>query len=544
MFGSYPPAATEEQVEYLAAHVKNWTAQHGLLVRPSTQQVSEDVNPNKVLATNAPVTLFPSPFPRKNFEQARSLQTIYNELYAAIASNEKWLESIMKELIEVDEFLAQLWKIHLAVKEEGYAHQHALGMFRSDYMLDTSSTPTSLKQVEFNTISSSFGGLSSLVSQLHTELLSFPTPQQPLAYPQHPLFTQMSSSPSPTSSGIPAPNTAVATLTTALATAHTTYGASKSSPALPLCILFLVQDNERNIFDQLALSSHLFNHHHIPSFRLPTSSILSQTTIPDKSTNPARPLIYHPPSSPSTPYEVTTVYFRALYAPSEYTSPTHWAGRHHLERSCAIKCPSILLHLSGSKKIQQVLTCLPPNTDHLSNFLSHHPAPTISNLRATFAKQYSMTSPEGLKLALNPETAEHHVLKPQREGGGNNIYRSIIPTFLKSIPEKDYKQYILMELIHPPKEAKNTVLRSDGEVVSGEVISELGIFGGCLWKVPTAGDVKEGEGLVRPEILLNSEGGYLLRTKASGNDEGGVAAGFSSLDSVVLYDDEQDDGQI
>lgn len=97
VYETYPPEVSEEQLEYLKSTVNNWTAQHGLLVRPSPSLVSEDVNPNHILSTSAPVTLFPSPFPRACFEQARSLQMVYNELYAAIASNEEWLESIMKE---------------------------------------------------------------------------------------------------------------------------------------------------------------------------------------------------------------------------------------------------------------------------------------------------------------------------------------------------------------------------------------------------------------------------------------------------------------
>lgn len=45
----------------------------------------------------------------------------------------------------------------------------SLGLFRSDYMVHQSTTddaPT-IKQVEFNTIASSFGGLSSQTSRLH-----------------------------------------------------------------------------------------------------------------------------------------------------------------------------------------------------------------------------------------------------------------------------------------------------------------------------------------------------------------------------------------
>ena len=45
-----------------------------------------------------------------------------------------------------------------------------LGIFRSDYLLhapEGAEAPLSLKQVEFNTISSSFGALSERVSGLH-----------------------------------------------------------------------------------------------------------------------------------------------------------------------------------------------------------------------------------------------------------------------------------------------------------------------------------------------------------------------------------------
>lgn len=47
----------------------------------------------------------------------------------------------------------------------------SLGLFRSDYMvhkdLETKSSVPIIKQVEFNTIASSFGGLSFQTSRLH-----------------------------------------------------------------------------------------------------------------------------------------------------------------------------------------------------------------------------------------------------------------------------------------------------------------------------------------------------------------------------------------
>lgn len=75
----------------------------------------------------------------------------------------------------MDDFIAKLWDVHLAVKKEGYVQDLSLGLFRSDYMLHQDpSQPTAnpeLRQVEFNTIASSFGGLSSKVSSLHRSAL-------------------------------------------------------------------------------------------------------------------------------------------------------------------------------------------------------------------------------------------------------------------------------------------------------------------------------------------------------------------------------------
>lgn len=410
----------------------------------------------------------------------------------------------------MDDFVANLWKTHLAVQKEGYVQHLSLGLFRSDYMAHvTPDRAPALKQVEFNTISSSFGGLSALVKALHTELLTSP-PGSPISYPPHPLLQ----------SNVPPENTAVETLSGGLAAAHKAYGPSKSGPALPLCVLFVVQKDERNVFDQYALSKRLTHFHKISVFRLASNKILDQTSIP--SSHPSRPLIYHPPHSPTSAFEVTTVYLRAYYSPDEYKTSRDWEARTHLERSAAIKCPTVLNQLSGCKKIQQVLA-EPTGPDHLSSFLSNIDPGIIARLRETFAPQYDLSATgQGRELALNPETAMKHVLKPQREGGGNNIYKSEIPGFLKSIPETDWKSWVLMELINPAANAENVALRNDGEVLRGNVVSELGVYGTILW---------DNTG----KILHNDQGGYLLRTKGKEVNEGGVAAGFSSLDSVLLY---------
>ncbi|MCJ1304286.1 hypothetical protein MMC08_007098 [Hypocenomyce scalaris] len=511
IYPNFPPTLTQEQSDYLITSLKDWSIANGLAVRPSSAFIPEEVDPSGVLAITAPVTLFPSLFPRACFEEARAIQPAYNELYAAIARDVDWLGDIVKELLEVDDFIARLWAVHLAVEKEGYVQHLSLGLFRSDYMVHVDpSTPSArpqIKQVEFNTIASSFGGLSTQVSLLHKHLLStsaYPSASPPIITPEY----------------LPS-NSSNSSLSLGLATAHKHYGSSKSTPPLPLCIIFIVQSSERNVFDQRHLEYELQNKHSTPTFRLPFSAILSQTSI--SSSNPSRPLVWTPPHTPSTPYEVSTLYFRAGYSPSDLDSSTSWSARLHLERSAAIKCPSILSHLAGSKKIQQVLAT--PQSPHLSRFLAD-PA-TAERVRSTFAAIYPLDdSAAGRKaksIAMDPSKSAGYVLKPQREGGGNNVYRSAIPPFLKDLgrDERKWLGHILMELIEPPA-LRNSILRN-GKVESGEVIGELGVYGACLWR--------QGG-----EVLENWEAGYLLRTKGSQSEEGGVAAGFGAVDSVCLVD--------
>lgn len=75
----------------------DYSLSHGLAVRPAESFISKGLSPNGALATHAPVTLFPSPFPRSCLEEGRAVQKDYNELYARVAGNEEWLEKIIVE---------------------------------------------------------------------------------------------------------------------------------------------------------------------------------------------------------------------------------------------------------------------------------------------------------------------------------------------------------------------------------------------------------------------------------------------------------------
>ena len=316
-------------------------------------------------------------------------------------------------------------------------------------------------------------------------------------------------------------NESTKSLASGIRAAYNTY--TQLEPIHNCCVIFLVQDPERNIFDQRHLEFELQrNESPIPVFRLPFAKVLSQTTIAN---TPRRQLLYHPPSNASKIFEVAVVYLRAGYGPQDYPDSTAWQARLQIERSNAIKCPTILTQLAGAKKVQQVLATPASSSEPsiLTRFLKNS-TDEVDNLSKTFTNIYPLDdSPAGLearKLAVDPERCKGYVLKPQREGGGNNIYRTAIPPFLNSLPETHWKSYILMEIIMPPP-VHNLILRN-GVIENGGVICELGIYGTCLWDQ------------ISREILHNEEAGYLLRTKGDKSEEGGVAAGFGSMDSCRL----------
>jgi glutathione synthase len=80
-----------------------------------------------------------------------------------------------------------------------------------------------------------------------------------------------------------------------------------------------------------------------------------------------------------------------------------------------------------------------------------------------------------------------------------------------------------MQRIFP--KLQSTIFCRQGHCEFGQSISEVGIYGTYL-----------GYGNTKQPDIMNDYAGYLLRTKGSGTDEGGVATGYSVLNSIALHD--------
>ncbi|KAG0682506.1 hypothetical protein C6P40_001682 [Pichia californica] len=474
------PALEKEQLNKLVFEATQFGLSNGLIMYPPAPYLNYQPN-------LAPITLFPTPFPRKQFEKSLSVAKIYNKLYSLVVTEFNWLTETIQDLANHDkDFTGKLWECYKQASANGIVQDVSLALIRSDYMYDE--ILDQIKQVEFNTVSVSFGGLSAKVGKVHNYLNQiglygkdyYSTDELPISESDKKL---------------------AAGLYSGVEYYNNKYLNGKNESI----VLMVVQPNERNAFDQRAIEYNLLSEYGIVSKRIDLPDVLSSIEINKDN----HKLFFNG-------FEVSVVYYRSAYGPSEFQLAETWDCRTTLECTLAIKCPSLLTQLSGSKKIQQLLT----TKENLSRFLS---AEEIHEIGDTFCKIYPFDNTIDGKLAKELAFSKpcEYVLKPQREGGGNNIYKNDIPDFLKSISEDEWQAYILMELIRP-KTHNNLILRN-GEILNDGIVSELGIFGSYLF------NEKSGE------LLDNQVLGHLLRSKTSSSNEGGVAAGYGCVDNLYLY---------
>lgn len=453
-------------------------AKDAALLQGVQMRIQETPNSSE-LVTYAPFTLFPSPVPKAVFHQALEVQTHYNTLVDRISQDSDFLREALESTIAVDDFTARLFKIHQQILKEGKSQSIVLGLNRSDYMLDQKADgSSSLKQIEINTFAASFGGLSSRTPDVHRHILK--------------VAGRLEESQSILD------NNPAAGLAQAVAKAWELYGSDKA------IVMFLVEDTQRNIFDQRYIENELWKRN-IPTKRKRFENVCKTGKLDQDQ----RLFV--------DGEEVAVVYFRNGYMPQNYTSEQSWEARLLMERSLAVKCPDIGTHLAGTKKVQQVLA----RPGILERFFPEEPM-VVEQIRATFAGLYTLDmGPEGDKtVEMALASPDQFVLKPQREGGGNNLYDSELSQVLEEVKGSTERMaYILMDKIHPAP-VQNILLRRDGPLEVTSCLSELGAFGAY---------VRRGKDMVMNECV-----GHLLRTKSSEHADGGVAAGVAVLDNPLL----------
>uniref|UniRef100_V5G3N6 Glutathione synthetase n=1 Tax=Anoplophora glabripennis TaxID=217634 RepID=V5G3N6_ANOGL len=484
-----PVPISEDVLKELVEKAKDWAIMHGAAMRSKACFSEDSLN-------FAPFVLLPSTFPSQEFRRAVEVQIILNELVHRVAHNREFLTTTLKETIQVDEFTGNLFKIYETVQDEGVTQPLSLGLVRNDVMLEAALPDSTdkkassehlpvccLKQVEFNTIASGFGWLGPVSADIQRYVL------QELG-----CFEHIQNLPE---------NNALAGLCQGMLEAWKIYGDPKA------VILFIVEDVTYNICDQRL---HEFKirelNPHVKVIRRTLTQVGDNGSLNSNNELIIDGLV------------VSVIYFRAGYEPGHYPSKKEWDARLLMERSQAIKSPSIQYHLAGTKKVQQALA----KSGILELFLTE--AKKIESVRDIFTGLYGLDFDEfgdqAVQMALNEP--DRFVLKPQREGGGNNFYGSEVrEVMLQMKDSRERTAWILMERILPPL-STGYIVRPAGSNPPPlcEMVSELGIFGVII------GDSEK--------ILVNKQVGHMLRTKVSTANEGGVAAGLGALDSPYLID--------
>lgn len=405
----------------------HWALTHGIAMGLKS---SDEENATKIPVVHAPFTLHSFQYPTSQFDAAVKLAPLFNLLVEKITRNPSWLMETLKPTAVSDVFIRRLIHIYEKMLEEGISQKVSLAINRSDYMLHSSEgDDRSLLQVELNTIASSFGSLSTKISEMHRELQE---------------MEEMDSN-STSKRNVPV-NVALDEIAGGLAAAHNVYLKQTGLTNSNCSIAIIVQPGERNFADQRLLQFQAWKNHRVKCFRVTLAEVFQQGSL---GVNKQLSI---------GGKNVSVVYFRAGYSPDDHPTEHEWDARLLIERSFAIKCPTIAVHLAGCKKVQQMLA----NPGVLELFISSED--NRDALRSVFAGLYSLTVPssqseEGqkelqllndIKMKIETENGLNFVMKPQREGGGNNFYGPDVASALRTMSLDEQAAYILMERILPP----------------------------------------------------------------------------------------------
>lgn len=461
-----------------------YAATHGIVVAQNGTSLQGSA------LSHAPMTYRPSPMPAACYHEARRITPLINGMVARIASDRAYLRSVLAETAAADAgFTGRLLALLADAPREPAVE---LTICRYDYFVHEEGGEKSLRMVEMNCIAASFACLGSKTSDMHRYLATHPVSRTDFDLASMPV------------------NDAMGGLASGIAAAHEQYVKRFVKGAQARVVaLMIVQPGERNAYDQDLLRMTLWEKHTVEMIRMSMAEVDEFASLDEDGG-----LRVLSPYFGSESIAVSVIYFRAGYAPDDYPSECQWNARALMEKSNAAKCPSIAMQLVGTKKIQQHLDL----EGEVERFVDSKA--DADAIRATFARQYSLSSADnGEKTAsMAVQRPDEFVLKPQREGGGNNLYSQDLKKALETMSSEERSAFVLMERIRPVVE-RNVIIRA-GKVSEMDVVSEFGVYG---VHVRASG-----------QDLINGMGGTLLRSKSASQDDGGVAAGVAVLDSPRL----------
>lgn len=416
--------------------------------------------------THLPFSLTPWCASKEFVDKTQRLTPLFNELYHRVAQDDDYLDHTLKEAVAADDFLGRLAQ----AKGHELKGKPCLYLNRNDCMPSESGP----KQVEMNLMASALGEGSAAVYQMHRFLFRNEAWVGDLVE-----------------------NKAGEGLAWALAEGYRRLNLSG-------VVLFLVPFGEVNVFDQRILQVRLDNGHGIPTAKATLEELGDEGELRDGK-------LYF------RGQKVAIAYFRTGYAPTHYRTESAWVARQKIEASEAISVPSARTQLANTKMMQLHLA-LP---GEMERFMNAEESAFLDSGNVKFARlhdELTWKGQTGTAWEVARESADDWVLKPHREGGGNNFFGDELVELLPKVVAESADAYILMEKIRQP--SFESVRLVNHEIIPCSCFTEMGFFGLALYS--EAGGAAD----------FNKAQGYLLRTKDESMNEGLVLGGYSFLDAA------------
>lgn len=421
--------------------------------------------------THLPCSLTPWKAPREFVRETEELTPLYTDLYHRVAQDDDFLHRELESTRVADEFVEHLFR---AMSKESTT-KPSLYLNRNDTMpaVDAEGGVWP-KQVEMNLMASALAEASSVVFRMHR----FLSQHDSLRFRE---------------------NWGGRGLAQALAEGYRKLNADG-------LILLLIPIGEVSVFDQRITEARLVEEHGLKTMRASLEELGEEGVIRGGD------LFFRGK-------KVSIAYFRTGYGPHHYTRESAWTARELLEASSAVSVPSARTQLANTKLIQLVLS----EVSALERFVDSETARRLARSCVAFTKlDRPYTDASGVeKLGRDHALAnpDDWVLKPHREGGGNNFFGTNLVAELKSMSQEKADAYILMEKIR--QQPFQSVRMVEGRPIPCTCFTELGFFGTAYYEGPQS------------VATFNRAQGYLLRTKDESMDEGLVLGGFSFLDTLV-----------
>ena len=434
-----------------------------------------------------PIMITPSPIPKNLYEKINFYQIAFNKIIDKLSHDQTFLEEILSPIAEKDEFVRK--NLEISKKLINYEHKQKikLGIFRNDYLLDKNQN--FLFFTEYNTIASSMGTFTDRIKKFYLHFSE--------KYPE--LFKKYSIKEIPTE-GYENIEKFGEIMFEAIKLAFPQQ--YKES-----IIVFVVQKNETNIFDQYSLSDELYNKYKLSSIRLTLEEINNKCTQDENGNLLIEGKL------------ISLFYFRAAYCENDYPNEESWKGREIIELSTAIKVPDINTFLTTFKIFQYELSKPQILMHYCQNEL------IINDILRFFGGIYylrDMSSEDAKNLLNNIKLEpEKYILKPMREGGGNNITGNKLKEL---IPEENselcdlLKNSVIVDKIESYQH-EGLILRNENIKIQNS-ISEYSIYGIILSN--------------ENNVIMNKSTSFLVRTKNKESIEGGIIEGAGAIDIPYL----------